>query len=491
MKILNASQIRAVDAYTIEHEPISSIDLMERAAIQALRALRKITPIGPYHIVCGRGNNAGDGLVMARLLHNMGEAVHVYIPSFNDGGSEDFLVNLERLQKAGLFPESVKSLPDDIQGTIVDAVFGTGVDRPLEGNYKSYVQSINAAKCPVVSIDVPSGLIIDHETCEDPEAVVAATYTLTFAQPKYAFFFPDTGRFVGKFTVIDIGWSPKGLEEQSTKMTYVTDELVADLRLNRDGFYYKNRAGHALMVGGHERMPGAITLATAACMRIGAGLVTTHTPKACIHTVAAHCPDAMLQADEHHEMVTSVQVAPSISVVGVGPGMGTDDLSANALKVLIQNGGRLVLDADALNILADNPTWLAFLPANSILTPHPGEMRRLLGDADYTVEDVIEFARRFRLVVHLKGAFSFTITSEGEVFVNSTGTPALSFGGSGDVLTGMIAGLCAQGHTSAQACVLAAFDHGLAARTLALKQTEASVTASQLLTQLGKYYSAV
>lgn len=490
MKILNASQIRAVDAFTIEHEPISSIDLMERAAMQALRALRNIKSHGPFHIVCGRGNNGGDGLVIARLLYNMGEQVHVYIPSFTDNGSDDFFANLKRLEKIGLSPKRVATIPDNVEGTIVDAVFGTGVDRPLEGNYKNYIQSINSAKCLVVSIDVPSGLIIDHDTCQDPEAVVYANYTLTFAQPKYAFFFPDTGRFVGKFIIIDIGWSVSGMQKQSSSITYVTHELISDLRLSRDGFYYKNKAGHALMVGGHERMPGAIVLATSACMLSGAGLVTTHTPKACLNALSVHCPDAMLQADAHNVMITSVQVPPSISVVGVGPGMGTDPSTVNALKLLIQNGGRLVLDADALNILAENPTWLAFLPFNSILTPHPGEMRRLLG-GDYTLKDVMAFANRFGLVVHLKGAFSFTITPEGEVYVNSTGTPALSVGGSGDVLTGMITGLCAQGHTSAQACVLAAFDHGLAARTLARNQSEASVTASQLLNQLGKHYSAV
>ncbi len=491
MKILNASQIQAADAYTIAHEPISSLDLMERASLQALKVLKQLPLKGPYHIVCGSGNNAGDGLVMARYLHQMGEEVKVYTPSFVNGGSTDFEINRQRFTDVGGSVETVAELPPMDRGVIVDAVFGTGLNRPLEGDFRAYVSAINKSNVPIVAIDVPSGLMIDSETISSDDVVVYATFTLTFMQPKYAFFFPNTGRFAGKFIVIDIGWHKSATEGANPSLMYVDGNAVQSMLRSRSTFYYKQMAGHALLIGGSSGMPGAIALAAKACMRIGAGLTTVHTVSRHASDLAAQLPDVMWQVDKHADFISEVSVSSKINGIGVGPGLGTEQDTANALKRLIQDSGNLTLDADAINILAENPTWLAFLPKDTVITPHPGEMQRLLKTSEYTLEDVKAFAVRFKLVVVLKGAFTFTVTPSGQVFVNSTGTPALSVAGSGDVLTGMIVGLRVQGYGSVEAAVIANYLHGMAARFASDALGVNSVMASDVIESIPRAYSAV
>lgn len=491
MKILNASQIQEADAYTIKHEPIHSLDLMERASIQVLKVLKNLPITAPYHIVCGSGNNAGDGLVIARYLHQMGEDVTVYVPAFIEKGSRDFEANLKRFRKVSDNVIQVEELPVLTSGTLIDAVFGTGLNRRLEGSFRILVASINACRIPVVAIDVPSGLMIDSETCSSEDIIVKASYTLTFMQPKLAFFFPSTGRFVGKFITIDIGWHSEATDGLDASTRYVTAEMVQTLIHARSSFYYKQMAGHALLVGGSKTMPGAIMLSAKACMRMGAGLTTVHTAAAHLSSMAAQLPDVMWQPDDHTDMITHVALSNKIDVVSVGPGMGTSPESALALKRLIQDASHLTLDADALNVLADNRTWLAFLPKGTVVTPHPGEMKRLLNTNEYSLEDVKAFAVKFNLIIVLKGAFSFTIAPDGCVFVNSSGTPALSVAGSGDVLTGMITGLRAQGVPPVQASIVANYIHGNAARLAANDLGMNSVTASDVIDRIGTAYSAV
>ncbi len=491
MKILNASQIQEADAYTITYEPISSLDLMERASIQALKVLRQLPYEGPYYVACGAGNNAGDGMVIARHLHIMGEDVTVFTPSFTDVGSADFEVNRQRFLDAGGVEKRVTELPKVKDGIIIDAVFGTGLSRPLEGNYRAFVASINQSTVPIVSVDVPSGLMVDSETLSADDEVVQATYTLTFMQPKYAFFFPVTGRFVGKFIVVDIGWHNQATANMHTAVTYVTDQFVTPLLRHRPTFYHKQMAGHALLIGGSVGMPGAIVLTAKACMRAGAGLTTVHTVGKHASHLAAQLPDAMWQIDDDMNVVSHINVSSKINAIGIGPGLGTDEQTGKALKRLIQDSGNLVIDADALNLLAENPTWLAFLPKNTIITPHPGEMKRLLNTSDYTLEDVKAFAFRFNLVVVLKGAFTFTVSPDGSVYVNSTGTPALSVAGSGDVLTGMIVSLRVQGYSPIHAAIVANHLHGKSARIAARRLGAKSVTASDVIDCIPDAYSAV
>jgi ADP-dependent NAD(P)H-hydrate dehydratase / NAD(P)H-hydrate epimerase len=489
MKILSASQIQRVDEYTIQHEPITSTDLMERAASGVLDMMMQMSFPEPYIVVCGRGNNGGDGLVMARLLHGMGKDVKVILPGFKEGGSPDFKINLKRLKKLPVGIEVINTGADiswPAGGTIVDALFGTGLSRPLDGEFKRLVQSMNNSGLPIVAVDVPSGLETDKTQCGDPEAVIRATHTFTFEVPKYAFLFPETGVFAGNFSLVPIGWHPDGIDAEESKIFYIQREDVLPLLKKRNTFAYKNTVGHLLVVGGSHAKMGAALLTSKAAFRVGAGMVTAHIPRSGVSAFNTALPDVMLLPDESETEITSVELKESYQAIAIGPGMGTDPVQSNALKRIIQDAGvPLILDADALNILAENPIWLAFLPPLSVLTPHYGEMRRLLKMSSFTLEDVTEFAVRHQVTVVLKGAFTATCTPLGKVYFNSSGTPALAVAGAGDVLTGCISGLMVQGYYPVEACLLGNYVHGLAARILSEEISMESVMAGDVAEALG------
>jgi len=472
MKILDAPEIRNLDAYTIENEPVKSIDLMERAARQCyLQIKRRLKGRSVVKVFCGMGNNGGDGLAIARMLAGNGHDVQVCKIMHAEQASPDFLVNekrLEKFRKVKLVEVSKESQLPEIKkdDLVIDALFGSGLNRPLQGLPARVVRHINQSEAIVISIDLPSGLFCEDNRDNDPKKIIQADHTLTFQMPKLAFLLPGNDQFVGHWEVLDIGLHPEGINAAETKNFLL---LAADLRSfyrPRRKFSHKGNYGHALLLAGSYGKAGAAILAASAAIRSGAGLLTAHLPSGIIPIMQTALPDAMCVADEGHSIITHPGDLSAFNAIAIGPGIGKDPQTANALKLLIQNTQQpIVFDADALNILADNPTWLSFIPGGSILTPHPKEFERLAGkysDDFDRLEIARAFALKYQVYLVLKGAHTSVICPDGRTYFNSTGNPGMAKGGSGDVLTGLILGWLAQGYTPLQSALAGVFIHGLA-----------------------------
>lgn len=477
MKVLSVPQIREADAYTIAQEPVASIDLMERAAracknrITAGFDLRK-----RFVIVCGNGNNGGDGLAVARMLLQENQCrIKVVLVPVSANPSADFSVNLARLKEilpAGdwITPSAgdtrTRMVYNPHTDIIIDAIFGSGLSRPAEGLAAAAIGEINRSGCPVIAIDIPSGLYGDDNTGNYNNPVVHAAVTLTFQAPKLAYFFAENAVFTGSVTVLDIGLHPAFLQSVSSPYTYFTQEDAEHEFRARAVFSHKGSFGHALIVSGSRGKMGAAVLAATACLRSGAGLLTVMAPKCGYTVLQAAVPEAMVTDSDAEDWIYGRIPAAKHDAVGIGPGIGLHEDTVRAFKILIQDQPPpLVIDADALNILAENPTWLSFLPGGSILTPHPGEFDRLFGKHSSGFERMKtqrEMAKKFGLYLVLKGAYTSVAFPDGQVFFNSTGNPAMATAGSGDVLTGVITALRAQGYGPAEAAVLGVFLHGRA-----------------------------
>jgi ADP-dependent NAD(P)H-hydrate dehydratase / NAD(P)H-hydrate epimerase len=503
MKIFSSSQIREADKFTIQHEPVSSADLMERAAVVCTDWI--IERCGTRHtfsIFCGTGNNGGDGLAIARMLFLKGCSVEVYILDYSDKQSEDFGVNYNRLQ--ALVPGSQKIIrvkrieqislsPDNI---IIDAILGTGISRPLEGILKETVHLINTLSLKVISIDIPSGLFCDKLNGTE-DIIVKADYTLTFQFPKLSFMFIENQQFTGLFSILDIGISKEYIEKTGSRNIFITKEEVAPLLRKRSRIAHKGNFGHALLVCGSYGKVGAAILSARACMRVGAGLLTVRIPACGYNILQTAVPEAMADADEEEKKISGTIKAEKYNAIGAGPGLGTENETQNALKLLIQNTQvPMVFDADALNILAENKTWLSFIPPGSVLTPHVAEFGRLTEKGRNSEERhklQKEFALKYSCYLILKGAHTSVCFPDGTMYFNSTGNPGMATGGSGDVLTGMIVGLLAQGYTSGFAAIAGVYLHGLAGDIAADRFTEECMTASDIIEAIPdayKYLSA-
>ena len=383
MKIPNIQSARAADAFTIENEPISSVDLMERAAMQIYFWLMhnlKSKEVS-IKIFCGMGNNGGDGLVLARLLATQDIYAQVFILRVSDNFSHDAEVNYERLKEIedvqifDIFSkDEFPNISDD--EIIIDALFGSGLSRPLEGLAAEMVQHINDNHAIRIAIDIASGLNGDSIGSDGP--IVRADYTLSMQFPKMAFLYPENEPYVGKWEVLDIKIHPNYIENVETTNFYTTADVVKPLIHKRGKHSHKGTYGHALLIAGSIGKTGAALLASESCMRSGVGLLTTHLPKSAMLPLQIYLPEAMISPDKSDNCFSQVPDLQSYNAVGVGPGLGKENETVNALKQLIQKVRvPLVLDADALNIISDNKTWLSFLPENTIVTPHPKEFERL------------------------------------------------------------------------------------------------------------------
>ena len=490
MKILTTAQTRAADAYTIQHEPISSIDLMERAAKQCSDWLMKKYDKGVlFSIFCGVGNNGGDGLVIARLLKQEGYDVSVLVVEFSKKYSDDFQVNLNRLKEVSIAPTyltpnqyAFNLLENSI---VVDAIFGSGLSKPIGSFIAEIVTQINHAPNTVVAIDMPSGLFADSNIGNDKEDIIKARYTLTFQQPKLTMLFPENYMYVGDFEVLDIGLHPQYLKETESNKIYFTKTLAQAILHHRQKFSHKGSYGHALLIAGSKGKMGAAVLSAKACLRSGVGLLTTHIPKVGVEIMQTSVPEAMCIEDNENDYVSSLGAVEQFDVVGIGPGIGKERGTQNLLKLLIQNTKNpLVIDADALNILSENKTWLAFLPQRSILTPHPKEFERLVGKWSNDKERLElqqEFSYVNKVYVVLKGANTSVSCPEGEVYFNSSGNAGMATGGSGDVLTGIITGLLAQGYSPKDAALLGVYLHGVAGDIAKENLDENAIIAGDLI----------
>lgn len=494
MKILSAEQIRNADEYTIANEPIASIDLMERAATASYQWLvhNELVKGKIVHVVCGIGNNGGDGLVIARLLKESGHSVHVCAIRFSENASEDFKVNEGRLQEIGLPLHDVFTADDLPQlaptSVVIDAIFGTGLARQVEGFVGEIINRINHSKAQVIAIDMPSGLFTEDNGANNG-AIIKATFTLTFQLPKLAFMFPENSEYAGQWHVISIGLHPEFIKQTTTPFHYLTRPMLAPLLIKRTKFAHKGTFGHSLLVSGAEGKMGATIMAAKACLRSGTGLLTVHCPKSGVPILQEALPEAMCEPDEDDAMISQMRDLKKFKAIGVGPGIGTNKQTGNALKLLIQNTPcPLVIDADAINLISENLTWVAFVPANSIYTPHLKEFERLVGKSDNHYERLqlqIEFSEKNCCFVVLKGAHTAISCPDGSVYFNSTGNPGMAKGGSGDALTGMITGLLAQGYSSQHAALLGVYLHGLAGDIAAEKTGEEAMITTDLIDAIG------
>lgn len=515
MKILSADLIREADAYTIEHEPIRSVDLMERAAQRCFDWIYQHIPVSrPITIVAGTGNNGGDGLAIARMLVEQGYRIVVFLAGEPEVLSPDCRVNHDRLIQMrdpgcrilGISDPgdaNIIHLPlregngggDTGDGVIIDALFGSGLTRPVTGIHAEMIRSINNSGALVVSIDVPSGLFMDKTvlTEKDP-VVVQADYTLSFAPPKLAFFFPENNIFTGEWILLDIGLSETFIRDTDVKDFMVTPGTVKPLLRKRDKYAHKGNFGHALLICGSQAKMGAAVLAAKACLRSGAGLVTVRVPRTGVDILQTAAPEAMLTIDPDDRFFTELPRLDGYSAVGIGPGIGIEQTTGNAFKHLIQEGRPMVIDADALNILGENKTWLGFLPPGCILTPHPKEFERIAGktsdDFDRNHRQR-ELSFKYSCYIILKGAHTAITTPDGRCYFNTTGNPGMATGGSGDVLTGILTGLFAQGYPPLEVCLMGVYLHGMAGDLASKLSGPEALIAGDIIGHLGKAFETL
>lgn len=501
LKILPAGKIREADAWTIDNEPIQSVDLMERAAGLCYQWIKeRVTDSGIIKVICGTGNNGGDGLVIARLLHQDGASVEVFVIRYSKTESDDFITNFNRLaEMPGLIITDIYEQDPEIEITaddiVIDALFGTGLSQPLSGLTADIVNQINLSGAAVISIDMPSGLFADLPVQTKHAPIVKADYTLSFQFPKLAFFMPENELFVGKWIVLDIGLHSGFIESVECSRFLIEKKDCISLHRKRSKFAHKGNFGRALLIAGKTGSLGAAILASRACLRSGAGLLTTHVPGNGFLVLHGAIPEALVSIDAADDYFSTLPDIEGFTAIGAGPGIGMAPETQGALKLLIQQTRvPLLLDADALNIIAENKTWLAFLPAGSILTPHPKEFERLSGPVNNhfdRLEMLKTFALRYKLYVILKGAHSALATPEGNIYFNSSGNPGMATAGSGDVLTGVILGLLSSGYPARDACILGMWLHGKAGDAAAKKQSQESMIAGDIIENLGKAFKKI
>lgn len=499
IKILSAAQIREADAYTIQHEPVSSINLMERAAEKCTEwILQNIEPGIHFNIFCGTGNNGGDGLAIARMLVHNGKQVNVYVIS-SSKESVDFTTNKQKLIDDGNTLIELKEKSDlpviNRDEIIIDAIFGSGLNKEITGVAADCIEMITRSEAMVISIDMPSGLRADESLFNIKSPVVQADVTLTFQLPKLSFMYPMTGKYVEDFVLLDIGLHPDYINKAKTNFYFITKNDVAQLIKPGKKFDHKGTYGHALIIAGSYGKMGAAILASKSCLRTGAGLVTVHAPKCGVDILQTAFAEAMVVVDEEELFITQIQNADKYNAIGIGPGIGTDEKTAVMLKKLIQDyRAPIVFDADAINILAENKTWLSFLAPGCIFTPHPKEFERLVGKStdDFERQQMqFEFSKKYQCYVLLKGHYSALTTPDGNCYFNSTGNAGMATAGAGDVLTGIITSLVAQGYSSKHACIIGMYLHGLAGDNAAKEKGEHSLIASDVIEHLSDAYLAL
>lgn len=497
MKIFSKEQIYEGDLLTAKKQNITSTELMERAGIQIFNWLhvRMQGAQVPIHVFCGIGNNGGDGLVVARHLITHGYNVNTYIVNCSDKRSKDFLINYDLIKQTTKkwpnmlsceadFPEIHK---DDI---IVDAIFGIGLNRPVNDWVKSLFVHFRNSHAFTLSVDIPSGAYTD-KIPEDENGVVWANHTLSFQSPKLIFFLPDTAKFSLQWEVLDIGIDREFLFTSQTAAEWIGKHDVLPIYRPREKFAHKGTYGHSLIIGGSYGKIGSVLLTSRATLSIGAGLVTAFVPKCGYQILQTAFPEAMIITDVSEEVITDIDYEIEPKVIGLGIGMGTATETISALeKFLKSNKLPLVIDADGLNILAKKKALLKLLPEQSVLTPHPKELERLIGkwkDDFDKLEKTKKFSKKYNIIVVIKGANTITVFQD-KYYVNSTGNPGMATAGVGDVLTGVITGLISQDYEPLAATVFGVYLHGRAADIAIEDLGYQSLIASHIIEALGEAY---
>jgi len=499
MKILDAAQIRRAEELTEEKQGLEKFELMERASLGVFHYIDQRLqgqPI-PIYVFCGVGNNGADGLALAQHLFDHGYHMQAFLVNYGDRRSEGFIEQLEKLKTRKIYPQYVND-PSEMplfeqNGLIVDALFGIGLNRDPNELIQSVIQGINQARCFVLAMDMPSGMFLDRVPAQ-PDWVIKADMVLTFQTPKLVFFLPDTYDFIGNWRVIDIGLDEDVLKQLTSEYELVEPQELLPWYRQRKTFAHKGNFGHVLLAGGSRGMMGSMVLAARACMKIGAGKATAWVPDCGLLPLQLALPEAMVRTDpgENYLISAELPIKPgAFDILVMGMGMGTRDESLEALKgVLKLVKGPLVLDADALNLLGKNPRLIKSLPSNSVLLPHPKELKGLIGDWKddfHKLEKARAFVRKYHCILVIKGAHTL-ILHEGGTLINNTGNPGMATAGSGDVLAGVVAGLVAQSYSPLQAAVLGVMLHGLAGDIAATQMGYEALNATDLIDHLGKAF---
>jgi ADP-dependent NAD(P)H-hydrate dehydratase / NAD(P)H-hydrate epimerase len=496
MKLFQTDQLRELDSKTLEMENISSVTLMDRAALALFTRIRQeVKATEKVLIMAGPGNNGGDALAVARLLAEANYSVQTCCCTSEGKFSADAQIQLERLKGT---PGSNLQLLDSATdlanvtdaGHIVDGLFGSGLNRPLAGFFAEVVQWINRQNAQKISIDLPSGLFGEDNRSNDPSAIVRADLVLGLQFPRLAFLLAENEPFIGTWELVDIAIHPQVIEEMPTHYAFTTMEEVRPLLKKRSLYAHKGTFGKVLLVAGSPEMTGAAVLSARGALRSGAGLLYVHIPSACVPVLQIAVPEALIQAVETYPAVTDLH---AYSAIAIGPGIGIEKAQTTFLKkLLMQKPDKLVLDADALNLLSEQRSLLKIVPSGTILTPHPREFDRLTGSASASgyerLKKAVDFAMKYRVHLVLKGAYTACITPTGQCSFNSTGNPGMATGGSGDVLTGIIVSLLAQGYQPDKACRLGVFLHGLSGDIALESQSYESLMANDLVENLGRAF---
>lgn len=511
MKILSASQLKVVDAYTIEHEPISSTNLMERASRAVADKIRSRWSIDtPVKIFAGPGNNGGDALAIARMLGETNYKVCVYLFNTSDNLSADCQINKQRLldfqdvkqntmgvRNVELVEVKSQFTPPKLEegDLVVDGLFGTGLSRPLNGGFASVVKYINSSPATVVSIDVPSGLMCEDNTYNVMNHIVKANYTFTLQYPKLSFFFAENEQYVGEWEVLDIGVKDPMTEETHSPYYFTEQADLLPLLKSRSKFAHKGSVGHALLIAGKRGMAGAAILAARACMRSGAGKLTVRVPEHNVRIMQEAVPEAILNIDVDQNCFSQSFDTSEFDAMAIGPGIGTSSYTVQAfIEQVSMTKCPMVIDADALNILGSHRGWITQLPRRCILTPHKKELFGLISTTRNSYEELErtrELAARQQIYIVIKGAYSAIVTPEGNVYFNSSGNPGMATAGAGDVLTGVLVSLLAQGYVPEVAARLGVYLHGLAGDLAVENLSYEGLISSDLVEYLPKSFKTL
>jgi len=501
MKIFSCEQIREIDEYTIKHEPVASIDLMERAAGQLFKWITdRFGRSDRIIIFAGPGNNGGDGLALARILVANRYNAEIHYIKFTENTSRDWEINRRRLETETTVPLNYLTLTDQFPvissgDIIIDAIFGSGLTRPVEGLPGEVIKLINQVDATIISIDIPSGLFGEDNNKNSFDTVVTADYTLSFHFPKLSFMFAENAPYVGEWVVLPIGLNNNAIRNTISPYVLLGNNDVAPLLKKRNQFDHKGNFGHGLLASGSSGKMGAAVLGAGAALRTGIGLITCHIPSCGSIIIQSSQPEAMVRLDKSEKNISEIGITDSFSAVGIGPGLGTEPESQKALYNLLSECKKpMIIDADALNILSLNKKWLSLLPPGTILTPHPKEFERLAGNTDSgfaRLKRQIEFSEDHNCIVVLKGAHTSITTPEGKVLFNSTGNPGMATAGCGDVLTGILLSLLAQGYTPENAAVVGVYLHGAAGDIAAKESCFESIIASDIINSIGKAFNKI
>lgn len=493
MKILQTPQLKEADQITIKKEPISSIDLMERAANKCADWFsKKYASAQALTFICGVGNNGGDGLAMARILHRRGYDIEVFIIGERSKASKDFEQNFNRILTIGIKPKSLEDVQEiSTKAIIIDAIFGTGLSRPLEGEIAKAVQELNQLTNEKISIDLPTGIKAD-ETLSANEIAFKADFTLTIGLPKIALLLPENGTYIGNWELISIGINQEYIDAAETQNFLLDHAEAKEIYKPAEKFSHKGSQGKALIIAGSRGKMGAAVMASKACMKAGTGLLETMVPTCGVDILQITHPESMVLTNDGEDLLVPVQELPEVDAIGIGPGIGKAPQTLALVEQVLKLAKKpMVIDADALNIISENPSLLKLVPEWSILTPHPKEFTRLCGNFKndlQKLELLRQFCAKYKVVMLIKGAHTAICIPGGTIYFNTTGNPGMATAGAGDVLTGLITGLMAQGYSPQRAAIFGVYIHGLAGDIAAKKYGKPSMQASDIIEHIGEAY---